>query len=142
MNKKQLIQSLVKGIQLDIKGYTLFNELLDKQKTMLQRHDTPGLQALNQKHDKLLLQLQHQAAERQLLLGKLNLTADAQGMERVFASLESQTGAKVQALWKRLEKLATACKHQNDINGRILASQKELIDNLINPVGDEYQPGL
>ncbi|WDE12119.1 flagellar protein FlgN [Thalassomonas haliotis] len=142
-NVQQGLRALVNGIKQDIIYYTRFQALLKEQQVAMQRHDSEKLVKVNQRHEKLYQLILTQAKKRKAILLKFGVTADNQGIETVFNSLNHVSKGRVYELWQQLEQLTLDCQQQNEINGRLLAAQHELLNKLIHPQDSgEYRPAM
>ncbi|WDE05167.1 flagellar export chaperone FlgN [Thalassomonas viridans] len=142
-NVQQGLRGLVNGIKQDIIYYTRFQALLKEQQVAMQRHDSEKLLQVNQRHEKLYQVILAQAKKRKAILLKLGVSADNEGIEKVFNSLNHVSKGRVYELWQQLQQLTLDCQQQNDINGRLLAAQHELLNKLLHPQeSGEYAPAM
>lgn len=135
------LRALVNGIKQDISHYTHFQALLKEQQQLMQQHNSEKLLKVNERHEKLYQLILLQAKKRKSILLKIGVTADSAGIETVFNALDRSSKGRVDQLWQQLQQLTVNCQRQNDINGRLLASQHELLNKLLNPqASGEYFP--
>lgn len=142
-NVRQTIITLVSGLKLDIKNYTLFLELLHKQNSFMQQHKSEELIILNESHTVLLQGINEQAVIRKELLHNIGVTTDNAGMEKILSALDESSRQQVTLLWNKLKQLTRDCHQQNEVNGKLLALQSELLNKVLNTQSqDEYSPAL
>jgi len=142
-NVRQSIIALVSGLKLDTKNYALFLELLHKQNNLMQQHNSEELIILNQTHTVLLQAINEQAETRKELLHNIGVTTDNAGMEKILAALDEKSRPQVTLLWNKLKQLTHDCHHQNEVNGKLLALQSELLNKVLNTQSqNEYSPTL
>ncbi|SDK19582.1 flagella synthesis protein FlgN [Ferrimonas sediminum] len=133
MNKADQVRQLVKGIQLDVKGYQQLKSLLKFQRELMQRRDIDGLEQHNPRQDKLCQSLTANARTRSSILQSLGLPEDDKGMNRLLAAIPGESGKKVSLIWQQLQQLVVHCKAENDANGRLLSGQQRTLNRLVNP---------
>jgi flagella synthesis protein FlgN len=138
---RQFIIALISGLKEDIKNYSRFHELLHKQQSLMQQHNSEALITLNQEHSILLEVIREQAIRRKQLMDNIGVTADNAGMEKILAALDAKSSPQVAMLWDKLKQLTHHCHDQNEVNGRLLALQSELLNKVLNTQPqDEYSP--
>lgn len=133
------IASLLQGLREDQQGYQQLLELLREQHLLLCRLDSQGLLGLNRRHADAVEPLRARAKERGQCLLRLGCSADPAGMEQLLTRLPRTLADYLRDLWAQLQQGVQACKQQNDINGRLLAGQQELLRQLL-PLPDVGYP--
>ncbi|MBY5991985.1 flagellar protein FlgN [Ferrimonas balearica] len=131
-SKREVLQQLVREIRLDIEDYQQLRALLRHQRELLQRRDQQALNLHNPRVDALCQKLQNRAGRRSGALTQLGVSADAKGMQRLIAALGPQARQPVSGLWHHLQQLVRDCQGENEINGKLLAGQKELLDRVLS----------
>lgn len=133
---RQHLLGLKKLLEQEDAGYQALLRLLQTQARLLTHQDHQGLLAHNPHQLQATAQLAHWAAEREDLLQKLG-TANLEALcERLPLAL-AQT---LLAAWQQVKNQARQCRALNDSNGRLLASQKEWLEQRLGVTPSEYQP--
>lgn len=131
-NKREIVQSIIRGIRQDIEGYKQLKSMLNRQRDLMQRRDNHGLKYHNGHQTTLCEHLQQRAGIRSEGLISLGFTGDANGMEQLIAKLPTQASTQVKLLWENLLLLVKESQRVNEANGKLLAGQQEVISNLLN----------
>jgi len=131
-NKREIVQSVVRGIRQDIEGYKQLKSMLQRQRDLMQRRDNHGLKYHNGHQTTLCGHLQQRARLRSEGLISLGFTGDAKGMEKLIAKLPVQASIQVKLLWENLLLLVKESQKVNEANGKLLAGQHEVISSLLN----------
>lgn len=143
MTRSEIIKSLILGIQTDIADYTELQRLLEQQFQLLKDRDTAAITALNQAHQSMVAKLQRSAVERTRQLGLLGINADEQGMTVLLGQLPPALKLRLKPIWNRLCKLLQQCQQQNEVNGRLLRCQYDVIQRMLHGEPNyDYAPGL
>lgn len=140
MNARAALAALVRGVREDIGRCDGIETLLAEQRQALIRHDVDGLAALNATLQQTLAQMGSSARARSQQLRALGQTGDSQGMTRLLDRLAPALAAELRPLWQRLEQALARCRTLNEHNGRLLAGQKELLDQLLGAGAGGYAP--
>lgn len=130
--KRELVQSIVRGIRRDIEGYKQLKSMLQNQRELMQRRDSQGLERHNAQQSQLCEQLMGQATQRRAELEALGLTGDPAGMAILISKLPANASAQVEKQWSALLELVTQSQKANEANGELLVAQQEVINNLIH----------
>lgn len=138
VSKRELVQSLVRGIRQDIEGYKQLKSLLKRQRELMQRRDNGGLKHHNEHQSSLCDSLMHKAGERRRMLQALGFAGDASGMDALIARLPQSSASQVSILWQNLLLLVKESQQVNEANGKLLVAQQEVISQLLNRGGDSH----
>ncbi|WP_228768316.1 flagellar export chaperone FlgN [Shewanella sp. TC10] len=132
VSKREQVQGLLRGVRLDIDGYKQLHALLVRQRELMQRRDNAGLAAHNEEQTKLCELLMERAKKRSITLVALGFTGNSKGMEDLIARLPESSQKQVLLLWRNLVKLVRESQQFNEENGKLLVSQQEVINSLLN----------
>ncbi|WP_299571493.1 flagellar export chaperone FlgN [uncultured Shewanella sp.] len=132
VSKREQVQGLLRGIRVDIDGYKQLHALLIRQRELMQRRDNAGLAVHNEEQTKLCEVLMERAKKRSITLVALGFTGNSKGMEDLIARLPQASQKQVLLLWKNLVKLVKESQQFNEQNGKLLVSQQEVINSLLN----------
>lgn len=138
-SKRERLQQLVREIRLDIEDYQQLRALLRHQRSLLERRDQQALTQHNERVEALCSKLQVRADRRTETLELLGVSADAAGMQRLFQALGPQSRHTMTSLWNHLQQLVRDCQVENEVNGKLLAGQKALLDRVLNAGQGEAQ---
>lgn len=131
-SKREILQSLVRGIRQDIESYKQLRSLLNRQRDLMQRRDNDGLKHHNRHQTKLCDGLMVKAKNRSDALNQLGFAGDAAGMKRLIDRLPKQGSLQVNLLWENLLALVRESQQANEANGKLLVSQQAVINNLLS----------
>lgn len=131
MTVKDCVQALISGVQSDIHDYQALERLLQSQHAQLKARQTDVLLTQLPLQQALIAKLQQAAAARSQLLQHLGITADEHGMRLLLQRLPSNVRECLNPLWQTLNQLVERCQLQNEVNGRLLACQYEVIQRLL-----------
>lgn len=131
MTPRSLLHQLVQDVRDDLPRFDQVETLLTQQRQALIRHDPDRLSVLNNELQPLLEKIGETAQLRSNLLSKLGVRADHQGMSQLLARLSPALAQQLKPLWLRLQEALARCRKLNEHNGRILAGQRELLDQLL-----------
>ena len=130
MAHKPRVKELIIGIQQACGRYADLQQLLLNQPSLRASHDVDGLTGHNRQQTRLMADIQQQAQQRCQHLLALGLKPDEQGMATLITRLPDPLQQRVGEQWQTLELLLRQCRRQNELNGRLLAGQ---IDVLFDP---------
>ncbi|WP_299809671.1 flagellar protein FlgN [uncultured Shewanella sp.] len=136
VSKRELVQSIVRGIRQDIEGYQKLKSLLKRQRELMQRRDNSGLKHHNEHQSGLCDSLMQKAGERRRMLEALGFAGNASGMAALIAKLPQSSSEQVSMLWQNLLRLVKESQQVNEANGKLLVAQQEVISQLLNRGGD------
>lgn len=137
-NTSQIIQGFLRTLGEDIRLYRQLAVLLQAQKHVYLTFDATSLQHNIDQQAPLLKQLEHHANIRSQAMKTLGLTADQQGVERLFKVLPAQLAKQINQQWLTLQSLVDQCQQYNHENGASSASFHELISQLKRPASHTY----
>jgi len=132
------LKELLQGIQADLNALRQLRPLLQEQRTLLCQHGNDGLAPLNERHNMLVEGMQQRADARCRLLKQLGCNPDERGMATLLERLPPELATRARPLWQQLHQQLQDCKTQNDINGRILAGQQEMLREMLFPEKSDY----
>lgn len=131
-SKREILQSLVRGVRQDIEGYKQLKSLLNRQRELMQRRDNDGLKHHNLHQTKLCDELMVKSKKRSDALRQLGFSPDANGMKRLIDKLPKQSSLQINLLWENLLVLVAESQQANESNGKLLVSQQTVIKNLLS----------
>lgn len=141
MSPKECLQQIVSGVQLDLADYQQLKRLLNEQHSLLRRRDVRALTDLLTRQQSLLTRLRDNAGLRTQLLSQLGLDASDHGMRDLMNRLPAPLTTRLSPQWKQLQQLVSQCQQQNDINGRLLVTQYEVIRRMLyGEPSSDYTP--
>ncbi|MGL5005866.1 MAG: flagellar export chaperone FlgN [Plesiomonas sp.] len=141
MDNKSRVKTLLQTLTQDLRDYRQLLPLLQQQYALMQQRDSHGLSHNNRQLQPLLHTLQQHATERCQHLHAIGLSADTQGMHALFRLLPDALSVAAQQQWQQLHQLICDCQQQNSRNGKLLAQQKQLVTQLLQPdAGLTYSP--
>ncbi len=129
--KKEIVQTLVRGIRQDIESYKQLKSLLKRQRELMQRRDNAGLKHHNGYQSSLCDELLIKAKKRSDALLQLGFSGDASGMEKLISKLPKQSSTQVDLLWQNLLTVVRDSQQANEANGNLLVSQQTVINSLL-----------
>lgn len=132
MNTRALLGSLIGAVRDDIGHCTEVERLLAEQQLALVRRDADQLGMISSLLEAQLEPIQAHARLRSDQLKTLGLDADARGMSCLLDKLPEALAAQLRPLWQELEQRLQRCQQHNDRNGRVLAGQRELLEQLVS----------
>lgn len=138
MNKQELLKTFVLGINSDLQGYDKLKSLLLVQQKMILRHKASDLVLLNKILSKKIIELDNSAQTRQHIVEKFGLSNKPHSIEIIINTLPPKMRVKVISMWEALESRVKDSKKVNDINGSLLAMQKESITSLLSEEQFDY----
>ncbi|ARD20639.1 flagellar protein FlgN [Shewanella japonica] len=132
VSKREQVQGLLRGIRVDIDGYKQLHGLLIRQRELMKRRDNAGLGLHNEAQTQLCEKLMERAKNRSRTLVALGFTGNSKGMEDLIARLPHASQKQVLILWRNLVDLVKESQQFNEENGKLLVSQQEVINSLLN----------
>ncbi|SFB98079.1 FlgN protein [Marinospirillum celere] len=94
--------------------------------------DAEELEALTEKKNQLLQQIEVDVDQRKEFLKTQDLNPDMDGLESFFASLPEANAAALRKGWNQLISLLEKIHQQNNINGRLINRALQHFDVLLN----------
>lgn len=140
VDPKTKVKQLITDLQMDIADYRMLLEILKEQQKLLSAHNNEALIELHKNQLPIMHRLSLRANLRRRLLTELGFDPDSKGMQLLLQKLPAPSSKKSLQLWQELEQLLIASKTQNDINGRLLAGQMEVIKTLLQQSSDYQAP--
>lgn len=131
MKNRDVIRSLLSAMPGEVRQYRELDALLRQQYQLMGIHQTEALAALREQEMPLLAELRHHAFRRSHLLKVLGFSADGEGMLAFLQRLPPALRAQAMPLWHQMQQLFVRCHTQNEINGRLLAAQRETLQRLL-----------
>lgn len=130
-SRARLLAALDEDLQRDQADYQRLLDLTEALHAHLLQRDAQQIERLNQDISSLSAAAAHRAARRSRILAAFSLHADADGMQRLFAGCPPAQRQRLSAGWEALGHLAQACQRQNERNGRLLAMQHDILNQLL-----------
>lgn len=135
--RQRLIQ-LKHLLEQEQTSYQALQRLLQAQARLLTHQDHQGLLAHNPRQLQVSEQLASLAGQREQVQTALGTNS----LESLCQRLPTTLSAALLELWHGLQTQARQCQALNDSNGRLLASQKEWLEQQLNVVQNEYGPNM
>jgi flagella synthesis protein FlgN len=138
MDKRDMLKALLLGVQSDLASLRQLRAILQAQRSLLFQHAGSELAPLNERHAELVAKLEHNARLRTRYLQQMGFKANAGGMSHLLAHLPAAVAQRLAPQWEQLHRELRELKLENDINGRILAGQQEVIRQLLGAETGDY----
>lgn len=128
-------------LQTDLASAQALLKLLSEERDALKERD----------HAKLEQIIQAKALHLQHLEGSANtrsqwsraLRANTQNSEHTFTQMLGELGPEVKTAWSQLKDLLAQCRHENEVNGKILARNQKTFSRLLSILrGQNAAPNL
>ena len=132
MNAERLQAALEQDLRQDCEAYTNLLRLGESLHACLLERDSSMVEATNREITGLLEQVAVRAQRRNRILGAFSLSASERGMQKLIASCEALMRARLEACWIELGRLVQACHQQNERNGKLLAMQQDILNQLLD----------
>ena len=133
---RQHLLALKTLLEQEDAGYQALLRLLQAQARLLTHQDHQGLLAHNPRQLQATEQLAQWAAEREGVLQELGSAS----LDALCLRLPAALAKTLLAVWQRVQTQARQCRALNDSNGRLLASQKEWLEQRLGVTPSEYLP--
>ncbi|AEG09731.1 MULTISPECIES: flagellar protein FlgN [Shewanella] len=139
VNKRELVQSLIRDIRQDLEGYSQLKSMLKHQRELMQRRDNDALLAHNERQTALCNKLALRAKQRSENLATLGFNSDNSGMRRLITALPDHLRPQIKMSWDNLQLLVKDSQTANETNGRLLVIQQETINRILNQDGQHQE---
>lgn len=114
-------------IQAELNAAKQLLNLLKQEAITLEKRDLNGLATLVEQKSQLLIELEQGGLKRQKLLQARQLSATETSWQQLLASTRNP---ELSQLWQSLASLVSACKRENETNGKLLARSQRTLSNL------------
>ena len=132
INKRELVQSLIRDIRQDLDGYSQLKTMLKYQRELMQRRDNDALIVHNERQTALCDKLSLRAKLRSENLATLGFNNDNSGMKRLITALPDHLRPQIKISWDNLQLLVKDSQAANETNGKLLVLQQETINRILN----------
>ncbi|ABN63442.1 flagellar protein FlgN [Shewanella baltica] len=139
VNKRELVQSLIRDIRQDLEGYSQLKSMLKHQRELMQRRDNDALLAHNERQTALCNKKALRAKQRSENLATLGFNSDNSGMRRLITALPDHLRPQIKMSWDNLQLLVKDSQTANETNGRLLVIQQETINRILNQDGQHQE---
>lgn len=126
----QLLKQFISSLQQDVQRLDQLNQLLEQQYELMSQRDSTQLQQLNQQSLQLMATLELSHNERDALLQQFGLQNNRDGMRQLVSRLPAPVQHGTRQLLQELTLKARLCHAQNEKSGKLLASQRQLMQKL------------
>ncbi|WP_215396203.1 flagellar export chaperone FlgN [Rheinheimera oceanensis] len=126
----QLLKQFISSLQQDVQRLDQLNQLLEQQYELMSQRDSTQLQQLNQQSLQLMTTLELSHNERDTLLQQFGLQNNRDGMRQLVSRLPAPVQHGTRQLLQELTLKARLCHAQNEKSGKLLASQRQLMQKL------------
>nr|WP_321272614.1 flagellar protein FlgN [uncultured Tolumonas sp.] len=131
MKRDEISRALLSELHYELKAYQRLMNIMLEQHRLMATHQSAALTELNVREQQLLAVLRQQAQRRSQLLRVIGFNASEQGMKQFLAELPPSLLERVEPVWNKIYQQLRLCKAQNELNGRLLASQHDLLNRLL-----------
>nr|WP_321241453.1 flagellar protein FlgN [uncultured Tolumonas sp.] len=131
MNRDEISRALLSELHYELKAYQRLMNIMLEQHRLMATHQSAALTELNVREQQLLAVLRQQAQRRSQLLRLIGFNASEQGMKQFLAELPPSLLERVEPVWNKIYQQLRLCQAQNELNGRLLASQHDLLNRLL-----------
>lgn len=126
----QLLKQFISSLQQDVLRLDQLNQLLDQQYELMSQRNSEQLQQLNQQSLQLMTALELSHNERDVVLQQFGLQNNRDGMRQLVSRLPAAVQHGTRQLLQELTLKARLCHAQNEKSGKLLASQRQLMQKL------------
>lgn len=133
---RQHLLAIKTGLEQEDTGYQALLRLLQTQARLLTHQDHQGLLAHNPRQLQATEILADKAVTRERLLQELGVIS----LETLCSRLPATLAQTLLTCWQAVQQQARQCRALNDSNGRLLASQKEWLEQRLGVTPSEYLP--
>ena len=131
MSRDEISRALLSELNYELKAYQRLLNIMLEQHRLMATHQTAALTELNVREQQLLAVLKQQAQRRSQLLRRIGFNPDEQGMKQFMAELPTALYERVEPIWTKIYQQLRLCKAQNELNGRLLATQNDTLNRLL-----------
>lgn len=131
--RERLLDAMEQDLRQDLDDYVYLHGLMQELRHGLMRCDTENVHLLNERIQQLLGSAQGRARRRVKVLKAEGLAFDEAGVQAFIALYPPARGRDMQALWAQLRQIAQQCQRLNEVNGQLLASQHDILSQLLEP---------
>lgn len=128
---QKLLEIISDDIQRDCDDYLRLRELMQDLHEGLAQRDAARVEQLNQQIAALVAGADGRATRRSKILSAFRLEHGPAGMQKLLASYPQPQRSAVQRAWQQLGELAAECKRLNARNGKLLAAQHDILNQLL-----------
>jgi Flagellar biosynthesis/type III secretory pathway chaperone len=141
VNKREaLLRAVGDDIQRDRDDYQRLRELLQTLYQALLARELRRIEEVNPQITALIDAARARAERRSKILRAFGCAADAGGMQRLLASCPPPRRETLRQAWQQLGTLAAECSQLNERNGRLLAMQHDILQQLLGGDAPLYAP--
>lgn len=126
----ELLKRFISSLQQDVQRLDSLSQLLDQQYELMSQRSGEALQQLNQQALTLMTALQLSHGEREKVLQQFGLSGDADGLRQLISRLPASLQRGTRQLVQELTLKSRLCQAQNEKSGKLLASQRQLMQKL------------
>ncbi|PJC86408.1 hypothetical protein CSW98_09350 [Vibrio sp. HA2012] len=126
-SKVDVLKEIIRGIQHDLTLYDALYRLLLKQQHCYLSFDDSSMQEITEKLHPMIDTLHKNAKHRTALLGYLGLKQSKEGMKKLINTLPGNLKIQTATQWKELEVMVQSCHQQNQLNGQLSVSYREML---------------
>ena len=143
MNQRdQLLGLIEQDVFDDVTDFARLNEHMTRLYGLLLARDTVEINGANECILPLLDAIRGRARRRSKVMGAFQLQGERQAMDTLMGYYPTMRRARLHAAWKDVMSSAERCLLLNERNGKVLATQSEIVQRLLDPqAGDLYAPG-
>jgi flagella synthesis protein FlgN len=125
-------QKLLQAIQHDIQISGQLLALLKQEKQALERRDYSDYHPIIETKKKHLQELEMADRKRRDLMAEMGFSADSEGLNAFLAHIPVAWRGRFEGAWNQLMGNLQTCRHQNEVNGRILNHAQQAIERLMS----------
>ena len=140
--RDQLFGIIEQDVFDDVRDFGLLNEHMNRLYSLLLARDTVEINVVNECILPLLDAVRGRARRRSKVMGAFPLRGEPQAMDTLIGYFAPDRRARIQTAWLNVVSSAERCLLLNERNGKVLATQSEIVQGLLDPhAGDLYAPG-
>ncbi len=132
----QLYEALQQIITQQIQYLQQIQPLMQEEREAISQADVDSLNQILEKKQPLIIHLQQLDKQREQLLICEGMQPDAETFRQLIAQSDN-TSLKQQ--WQQLLELLKRCKHENEVNGRLIFMKKHNVDALLKVLLGNWQ---
>ncbi|WXL25733.1 flagellar protein FlgN [Ectopseudomonas mendocina] len=130
--EQQLLNIIAQDLQQDCVDHQRLLELMQALHQQLLERNTQQIDQLNEQINPLISQSRQRAERRSKVLGAFGLSIGPEAMQRLLGRYPQPQRQKLLQAWANLAELTVHCKRQNERNGKLLAMQNELLEQMLS----------
>lgn len=124
------LKGFISALQLDIKRLDQLTVMLEQQYEFMSTRNSQQLEILNHQALELMNTINQSNTEREKFLAGFGLSPDRAGIQQLLTKLPQHVQDATGKLLQELAVKSRLCQAMNEKSGRLLASQRQLVQKL------------